>query len=139
MAEMATTISKYREELDRIILSSARNVQYGFAAGFLIGGYSAGQRASLQYLAEHQHELPQTRSEALQYYRNKNYRTMAAFGSGGIRKGVQLASVGLAYSGVKEILAAGRSFGKYPLPSYTDDLVAGSTVGASFFTLSSKP
>lgn len=127
-----------RNDLNNFILSSSLNVQYGFMTGFLLGGFSAGQRASLQFLAENQHEMPKTRAQALMYHRNKNYRMMAAFGSGGLKRGLQLAAVGTAYSGVKKSFEIGRSFNNSNWSPFFDDLLAGTIVGGAFFSLSSK-
>ena len=127
-----------RESLSNFIVSSSMPVQYGFLTGFLLGGYSAGQRAALQFLAENQHEMPKTRSQALQYHRNKNYKMMAAFGVGGIQRGLQLASVALAWSFTKKLLDVYRPR-TIPILSnpHFDDLIAGSIIGSSFFLLSS--
>ena len=127
-----------REALNNFLVKSALNVQYGFAVGFLLGGYAAGQRAALQFLAENQHEMPKTRAQALLYHRNKNYRMMAAFGTGGFKRGVQLATVGAAYSLIKKSLEIFRSEDMIPLKSsHFDDLIAGTTIGSSLFLLSS--
>lgn len=127
-----------RDALNNFIVNSALNVQYGFAVGFLLGGYAAGQRAALQFLAENQHEKPKTRAQALLYHRNKNYRMMAAFGTGGFKRGVQLATVGAAYSLIKKSLEISRSEGIIPIKSsHFDDLISGTLIGSSLFLLSS--
>ena len=129
-----------REDLNDFIVSSSITVQYGFITGFLLGGYAAGQRASLQFLAENQHEAPRNRAQALQYHRNKNYKMMAAFVSGGMRRGIQLGAVAVAYSIIKKGLEGGRFReikGLVQLNGYFDDFIAGSLVGSSFFLVSS--
>ncbi len=134
-----TTIGPVRrEDLNDFFVSSSITVQYGFVTGFLLGGYSAGQRASLQFLAENQHEMPRSRAQALQYHRNKNYRMMAAFAVGGMKRGIQLAGVAAAYSAIKKGLELVRERGILTrMNGHFDDLVAGSLVGSSFFVLSS--
>lgn len=130
-----------REDLNNFLVSSSMTLQYGFITGFLLGGYSAGQQASLQFLAENQHEMPRTRAEALQYHRNKNYRMMAAFATGGAKRGIQLAAVAAAFSIIKKGLQVGRDrklFGFKQFNDKFDDLIAGSLVGSSFFLVSSK-
>ena len=130
-----------RDDLNNFIVNSALPIQYGFMVGFLVGGYAAGQRASLQFLAENQHEMPRTRSQALLYHRNKNYRMMAAFGTGGLKRGVQLAGVATAFLLIKQGLAIGRKRVDSPLQHvshYLDDLIAGSVIGSSFFLLSNR-
>lgn len=128
-----------RDDLNNFIVSSSMTVQYGFLTGFLLGGYSAGQRASLQFLAENQHEMPKTRAQALQYHRNKNYRMMAAFGTGGFKRGAQLATVTAAWSLPKKGLEVNRT-SEVPLivNSHFDDVIAGGLIGSSFFLLSSR-
>lgn len=126
-----------RDDLSNFIVSSSMTVQYGFLTGFLLGGYSAGQRAALQFLAENQHEMPKTRAQALQYHRNKNYRMMAAFGVGGIKRGSQLAAVAAAWSLIKKSLELYRTTTNpntlgQSNPHF-DDLIAGSIIGPSFF------
>lgn len=128
-----------REDLNDFIVSSSMTIQYGFMCGFLLGGYSAGQRASLQFLAERQHIIPRTRAEALLYHRDKNYKMMAAFGSGGFRRGLQLASVAATYSIIKKALEIGRTNEINVLTRLNgnfDDFIAGSLVGSLFFMIS---
>lgn len=128
-----------RDDLNNFIVSSSMTVQYGFLTGFLLGGYSAGQSASLQFLAENQHEMPKTRAQALQYHRNKNYRMMAAFGVGGFKRGGQLAAVTAAWSLLKKGLELSRE-SEMPLIAnpLLDDVIAGSLIGSSFFLLSNR-
>lgn len=137
---LMTTIGPIRrEDLNDFFVSSSMTIQYGFITGFLLGGYSAGQRASLQFLAENQHEMPRTRAQALLYHRNKNYRMMAAFATGGIKRGLQLATVAAAYSTIKTGLEIKRDNSLLvKLNGNFDDFIAGSLVGSSFFLLSSK-
>jgi hypothetical protein len=129
-----------RDDLDNFMVSSFMTVQYGFLTGFLLGGYSAGQRAALQFLAENQHEIPKTRAQAMQYHRNKNYKMMAAFGVGGIKRGSQLAAVAAAWSLIKKSLEFNRTTSSTPLlvNPHFDDLIAGSIIGSSFFLLSNR-
>lgn len=125
----------HREDLNDFIVSSSIPIQCGFMAGFLLGGYSAGQKASIQFLAENQHEFPRTRAQALLYHRNKNYRMMAAFGTGGLKRGIQLASVATSFLIIKKGLELGIKR-KDSSIRYFDDLIAGSLIGSSFFLLS---
>lgn len=129
-----------RDDLNNFIVSSSMTVQYGFFTGFLLGGYSAGQRAALQFLAETQHEIPKTRAQAMLYHRNKNYRMMAAFGVGGVKRGSQLAVVAAAWSLIKKSLELNRTTSPNPilLTPHFDDLIAGSIIGSSFFLLSNR-
>ena len=124
-----------RDQISDFFVSSTLTAQYGFIFGFLLGGYSAGQRAALQFLAENQHEWPKTRAQALLYHRNKNYRMMAAFGAAGLRRGLQLTAVTLAYSLTKKSLEIYHPTSQI---SHFHDLIAGTAVGATFFTLASK-
>lgn len=120
--------------------SSAPLLQYGFVVGFLLGGYTAGQRGALQFLAEHQHELPRTRAQGLAFHRNKNYRMMAAFVSGGMRRGTQLALVAATYSATRIALEHGLQRRPSSLLSpHVVDTVCGALVGSVLFALSSKP
>lgn len=131
----------HRDDLNDFIVNSALPVQLGFMTGFILGGYAAGQRASLQFLAENQHEMPRTRAQALLYHRNKNYRMMAAFGTGGLKRGIQLAGVATAFLLIKKGLEIGRERPESPLKivnRHFDDLIAGSIIGSSFFFLSNR-
>lgn len=135
---MTTLGPLHRDDLNNFIVTSALPIQCGFMAGFLLGGYAAGQRASLQFLAENQHEMPRTRTQGLLYHRNKNYRMMAAFGAGGLRRGLQLASVATSFLLIKKGLEIGRQKTGSSITSQFDDLIAGSLIGSSFFLLSSR-
>lgn len=108
-------------------------IQYTFLTGFVLGGISAAQQASLQFLAENQHENLTKRSHAIAFHRARNYRMMAGFGVGGLQRGVQLAAVAVAYLGVKETIIFSNK-----KASTFDDIIAGSLVGASVFSLASK-
>lgn len=134
-----TTIGPFnRDTLSNFLSISTLNVQYCFAVGFLLGGYAAGQGAAIQFLAENQHEIPKTRAQALLYHRNKNYRIMAAFGTGGLKMGVKLAAVGSIYLIFKKSLEICRT--EHILPessSHFDDLISGTLIGSSLFLLSS--
>ena len=126
-----------RDDINNFIVSSSLPIQYGFITGFLLGGYSAGQRAALQFLAENQHEMPKTRAQALLYHRNKNYRMMAAFGFGGLKRGGQLAGVAGAWCLIKYSLEFNRESSKPVISNaHFDDIIAGSIIGSSFFFLS---
>jgi hypothetical protein len=129
-----------RDDLNNFIVSSSANIQYGFMTGFLLGGFSAGQRASLQFLAENQHEMPKTRAQALMYHRNKNYKMMAAFASAGSKRGLQLATVAAAYSAIKKSIQVARlqNYSFIPIHPHLDDLFTSTIVGGSFFLLSSN-
>ena len=135
-----TTIGPIRrDDLNNFIVSSLMTVQYGFLTGFLLGGYSAGQRAALQFLAENQHEMPKTRAQAMQYHRNKNYRMMSSFGVGGIKRGSQLAAVAVGWSLIKKSLELNRtSSTPIILNPHFDDLIVGSIIGSTFFLLSNS-
>ena len=132
--EMTSIGALNRDDLNDFVVTSSLPIQCGFMVGFLLGGYSAGQRASLQFLAENQHEMPRTRAQALLYHRNKNYRMMAAFGTGGMRRGLQLAGVAATFLLIKKALHVG----EFKFNRYFDDLIAGSLVGSSFFLLSNR-
>ena len=127
-----------RDSLNNFLLNSCLHVQYGFTIGFIIGGYTSGHRAALQFLAENQHEMPRGRAQELIYRRNRNYKVMAGVGVGGFKRGLQLALVGAAFSAVKKALEAGREheiINKFT--AHFDDLVAGTLLGSSLFLISS--
>lgn len=127
-----------RDDLNNFLVNSSLTLQYAFLTGFLLGGYSAAQRASLQFLAETQHEVPQTKAQALQYHRDKNYRMMAGFGTGGVKRGGQLAADAGGYLAVKKGLEVARKEINSGPSEHFDDMIAGSIVGSSFFLLSDK-
>lgn len=135
---MTTLGPLHRDDLNNFIVTSALPIQCGFMAGFLLGGYAAGQRASLQFLAENQHEMPRTRAQALLYHRNKNYRMMASFSAGGLRRGLQLTAVATSFLLIKQGLEIGRQRYMPSITSNFDDLIAGSLIGSSFFLLSNR-
>jgi len=116
---------------------TAKLLEYSFTIGFMLGGFTAGRQALLQHQAEHQHILPQLRkrSQWIQYLRNRNYRTMAAFGVGGVRRGAQMTAVGLLYSVVRHGLGLARSERPemgWNVPVGSEDVAAGMVVGALF-------
>lgn len=108
-------------------------LQYTFLTGFVLGGISSAQQASLQFLAENQHEHLTKRSHAIAFHRARNYRMMAGFGIGGCKRGLQLTAVAAAYLGVKEAINR-----LEPKVSQFGDLIAGAVVGSSVFSLASN-
>lgn len=71
--------------------------QTAFVVGFTLGGYMPARRAAYQFYAEHQHCLPQTRAEAMLYYRTRNYRIIHAFMASGFMKGLQMGAISASY------------------------------------------
>lgn len=119
------------KELFRI----SKLLEYSFSVGFMLGGFTSGRSAMLQFMAEHQHLLPlKKRSDYVMYVRNRNYRVMAGFGMGGIVRGVQMAGVAAVYSAVRIGSARQRqSIGLQQQQSqWADDLVGGMVAGALF-------
>ena len=132
-----------RTELTNFLVDSSLTLQYAFLTGFLLGGYSTAHRAALQFLAETQHEIPQSRAQALQYHRDRNYRMMAGFGEGGLKRGGQLAVVAGGYLAVKKGLYVARRSPRVYISSivpseHFDDLIVGSLIGSAFFLISSN-
>lgn len=65
------------------------------------------------------------------YVRNRNYRVMAGFGAGGVRRGVQMAGVAAVYAGVRVGSARVRQYTGAE-HQWVDDLVGGVVAGALF-------
>lgn len=118
-------------------MEQAALLQYTFVTGFILGGFSAAQRASVQFLAEHQHETLRKRSEFVAFHRARNYRLMAAFGTGGVRRGAQLAAVAAAYLATKEGINWMRMRGRLAFPAFLDNLIACSVLGGAVFAVGS--
>lgn len=118
-------------------MEQAALLQYTFVTGFILGGFSAAQRASVQFLAEHQHETLRKRSEFVAFHRARNYRLMAAFGTGGVRRGAQLAAVAAAYLATKEGINWMRMQGRLAFPAFLDNLIACSVLGGAVFAVGS--
>ena len=121
-------------------MEKANLLQYTFLTGFILGGFTASQRASLQFLAEHQHERLSKRSEFVAFHRARNYRLMAAFGTGGVRRGVQLVAVAAAYLTAKDGIAFLRQNLEFSfrIPRFLDNVAVCSLLGASAFAIGSK-
>ena len=120
-------------------MEQANLLQYTFLTGFILGGYSAAQKASLIHLAEHQHETLKKRSEFVAFHRARNYRLMAAFGLGGGRRGVQLVAVAAAYLAGKEAVSwTRRRVDAMEIPAFLDNFVVCSLLGAAAFAIGSK-
>lgn len=81
------------------VSTTIRLGQYGLVTGFILGGFSGGRQASLQFLAEHQHELAGIRTprEAQSFLRLRNARIAWGFGRIGFWRGVQLGAVAAFY------------------------------------------
>ncbi len=119
-------------------MENASLLQYAFLTGFILGGFSASQTASLQFLAEHQHEQLSKRSEFVAFHRARNYRLMAAFGVGGVRRGSQLVAVAAAYLAAKEALSAAKSQFKWTNKAkFADNAVICSLLVGSAFAIGS--
>jgi hypothetical protein len=123
-------------------MEKATLLQYTFLTGFILGGFTASQKASLQFLAEHQHEKLSKRSEFVAFHRARNYRLMAAFGVGGLRRGFQLLAVGVAYLAGKEASVLARKrfdfLSSLKIPVFFDNLAVCSLLGGSAFAMGSK-
>ncbi len=107
--------------------------QYAFYTGFLLGGYQAAQRASLQFMAEHQHALPgiRTRFHSSSLLRLRNAKISLAFANGGVVRGAQLASIGALFYGCKWALAKRHEAqSSTALEAAFDDVVAYTLVGS---------
>lgn len=52
-------------------------------AGFTMGGYRTASHASLQHIVENMHQLPKTKAGWFSYYRDRNFKVMSAFLTGG--------------------------------------------------------
>ncbi len=102
-------------------------LEYCFTVGFMLGGFISGRQALLQFQAEHQHLLPlKRRSDYVMFVRNRNYRVMAKFGSGGMVRGSQMAAVGAVYETVR---LGSEMIGFWP---FAQDLLAGVATGGLF-------
>ncbi|RKP37373.1 hypothetical protein BJ085DRAFT_5518, partial [Dimargaris cristalligena] len=63
--------------------------------GFILGSYVGGQKAGLQYRAEHMHKLPRSHQGWYFYHKHKNYRMMLQ----GIYRGTAYATKFMAICG----------------------------------------
>ena len=99
-------------------------LQTAFLTGFVLGGYGPARKAALQFHAEHQHNPPLNRPEAVVYFRRRNYRVLAALGREGARRGVQVAADAVLAVAVPGRRGRGEEVGK--------GAVSGAAAGALF-------
>jgi len=109
-------------------------MEYSFTVGFLLGGMTSGRQALLQFNAEHQHLLPlKKRSDFVMWVRNRNYRVMASFGTGGTVRGAQMAGVCALFSAVRITSASIRNWARVSDDVvWLDDVLAGMAAGGLF-------
>lgn len=107
-------------------------IQCGFWTGFVLGGCLGVRRASLQFLAEHQHELPgiRTRREAAAFMRLRNSRIMLEFGRVGFRQGVKIAVVAGAFVLFRWGVSVARGKSIWQIPPELDNLLAATATGS---------
>lgn len=100
-------------------------IQLSFVTGFILGGLQGARRASLQFLAEHHHNPPQTRRAVLSYLKQRNSRMMLGAGREGVKMGGRL--VGVATVFITGRLAVSKLAGP---DNYFEEIVAGTLAGS---------